>query len=107
MMIDPDVAADIDADEQATREATLRNPADNLRLSGQPRKAPETVAELLNCINEYIIQNHTSLAKAVHDVPKVIDDEIARLKLAAMGINIDTLTDEQERYLNSWELGTE
>ncbi len=56
---------------------------------------------------EYIIQNHTSLAKAVHDVPKVIDDEIARLKLAAMGINIDTLTDEQERYLNSWELGTE
>ena len=35
------------------------------------------------------------------------DDEIARLKLEAMGVRIDTLTDEQERYLHSWELGTE
>ena len=56
---------------------------------------------------EYMVQNHASLEKAVYDVPKLIDDEIARLKLAAMGVNIDTLTEEQERYLNSWELGTE
>ncbi len=56
---------------------------------------------------EYMVQNHASLEKAVYDVPKLIDDEIARLKLAAMGINIDTLTAEQEHYLNSWELGTE
>ena len=56
---------------------------------------------------EYMVQNHASLEKAVYDVPKLIDDEIARLKLEAMGIRIDTLTEEQEKYLNSWELGTE
>ena len=56
---------------------------------------------------EYMVQNHASLNKAVYDVPKLIDDEIARLKLEAMGIRIDTLTEEQEKYLNSWELGTE
>jgi adenosylhomocysteinase len=56
---------------------------------------------------EYMVQNHASLDKAVYDVPKLIDDEIARLKLEAMGIRIDTLTEEQEKYLNSWELGTE
>jgi adenosylhomocysteinase len=36
----------------------------------------------------------------------VIDKEIARLKLASMGIQIDVLTEEQEKYLNSWEMGT-
>lgn len=56
---------------------------------------------------EYMVQNHASLDKAVYDVPKLIDDEIARLKLEAMGVRIDTLTEEQEKYLNSWELGTE
>ncbi len=44
--------------------------------------------------------------KAVHGVPESIDMEIARLKLAAMGIDIDTLTAEQEKYLASWEMGT-
>ena len=56
---------------------------------------------------EYLVQQHASLEPAVYDVPKEIDDEIARLKLEAMGVRIDTLTEEQERYLNSWELGTE
>ena len=56
---------------------------------------------------EYMMQNHASLENAVYDVPKVIDDEIARMKLEAMGVRIDTLTEEQEKYLNSWELGTE
>lgn len=46
------------------------------------------------------------LEKGVYDVPRHIDDEVARLKLAAMQVNIDTLTEEQEHYLNSWELGT-
>ena len=46
------------------------------------------------------------LEKGVYDVPRNIDDEVARLKLAAMQISIDTLTEEQEHYLNSWELGT-
>ncbi len=39
-------------------------------------------------------------------MPEDIDQKIARLKLAAMGVNIDTLTAEQERYLHSWEEGT-
>ena len=56
---------------------------------------------------EYLVNEHANLEKGVYDVPRDIDDEVARLKLEAMGIHIDTLTDEQERYLNSWELGTD
>jgi adenosylhomocysteinase len=56
---------------------------------------------------EYMVNEHQNLKPDVYDVPREIDDEIARLKLAAMGISIDTLTPEQEHYLNSWELGTE
>jgi len=55
---------------------------------------------------EYIADRHASLEPDVYDVPRDIDEEVARLKLAAMGITIDTLTEEQERYLNSWEHGT-
>ena len=55
---------------------------------------------------EYMAQEHTKLEPNVYEVPSVIDDEIAKLKLAAMGINIDILTEEQENYLNSWNLGT-
>ena len=51
-------------------------------------------------------QERGSLAKGVHSVPADIDAEVARLKLQAMGVEIDELTDEQERYLKSWELGT-
>ena len=55
---------------------------------------------------EYVVQNAATLEKKVYVVPKDIDDEIARLKLATMGIDIDTLTDEQARYLASWDEGT-
>ena len=55
---------------------------------------------------EYIAKNHSKLDKAVYRVPLDIDMDIAALKLRAMGIDIDTLTEEQERYLNSWEEGT-
>lgn len=55
---------------------------------------------------EYIAQNQQKLENRVYDVPKSIDEEVARLKLAAFGVEIDTLTDEQEKYLNSWEMGT-
>jgi len=54
----------------------------------------------------YIAANATTLEKRVYDVPDEIDKEVAKLKLHAMGIAIDTLTAEQERYLNSWEEGT-
>jgi adenosylhomocysteinase len=55
---------------------------------------------------EYMAKNAKSLENRVYDVPKEIDSEVARLKLHAMGIEIDTLTAEQERYLSSWEEGT-
>ncbi len=53
------------------------------------------------------IKNHVSdLEKKVYPIPRHIDEEIARLKLKAMGVSIDTLTPEQEKYLHSWQLGT-
>ena len=55
---------------------------------------------------EYIVKNYKQLEKKVYPVPTVIDKEIARLKLAGMGIAIDKLTREQEKYLASWEMGT-
>jgi adenosylhomocysteinase len=42
----------------------------------------------------------------VYDVPAGIDDRVARLKLAALGITLDTLTGEQKKYLESWDIGT-
>jgi adenosylhomocysteinase len=55
---------------------------------------------------EFVARNHASLVPEVYDVPPDIDREIARLKLKSMGVTIDTLTPEQERYLASWESGT-
>jgi adenosylhomocysteinase len=57
------------------------------------------------CI-EYIVKNKDKLEKKVYPVPEEIDKEVARLKLIAMGIKIDTLTPEQKKYLSSWEEGT-
>ncbi len=55
---------------------------------------------------EYVVQNAATLERRVYDVPKEIDEEIARLKLETMGIEIDRLTEEQARYLESWDEGT-
>ncbi len=54
----------------------------------------------------HLAGRETRLDNCVHDVPQEIDQEVARLKLAAMGITIDILTDEQARYLSSWQEGT-
>jgi adenosylhomocysteinase len=55
---------------------------------------------------EYLVKHHASLAKDVHRVPEALDREIARIKLAAMGSKVDTLTPEQVKYLASWDMGT-
>ncbi len=55
---------------------------------------------------EFMVKNAGKLKKQVYSVPEDIDHEIARLKLEAMGAQIDILTDEQVKYLNSWEEGT-
>ncbi|MDP9297707.1 MAG: adenosylhomocysteinase [Actinomycetota bacterium] len=55
---------------------------------------------------EWVVANHASLEPRVYPVPVEIDKEVARLKLRAMGVEIDDLTPEQEHYLSSWEQGT-
>ncbi|KUK66561.1 MAG: Adenosylhomocysteinase [Parcubacteria bacterium 34_609] len=55
---------------------------------------------------EYLVKKGSVLAKKVYPVPKDIDQQIALLKLKSMGIEIDELTFEQKRYLNSWQEGT-
>jgi len=55
---------------------------------------------------EYLRYNSDKLRPAVYSVPEDIDKNIARLKLESMGIKIDTLTKEQEKYLSSWDMGT-
>lgn len=55
---------------------------------------------------EYIVKQRKNLEKKVYPVPLEIDHEIARLKLEAIGVRIDRLTKEQEKYLASWEMGT-
>lgn len=55
---------------------------------------------------EWMVKNHKDLEAGVYDMPADIDAEIARLKLLTMGVEIDVLTPEQEKYLNSWTEGT-
>ena len=55
---------------------------------------------------EYMANEHKKMEKKVYPVPRNIDEQIARLKLESMGIEIDKLTQEQEKYLSSWEMGT-
>jgi adenosylhomocysteinase len=57
-------------------------------------------------VAEWIVKQRETLVPDVYPVPEEIDAEVARLKLEAMGIEIDELTPEQEQYLRSWELGT-
>jgi adenosylhomocysteinase len=55
---------------------------------------------------EYLVKHGKDLGNQVHSVPEEIDSRVASLKLSAMGIGIDTLTDEQKAYLSDWEAGT-
>jgi adenosylhomocysteinase len=55
---------------------------------------------------EWIVQNRGGLEVRVYGVPEEIDHEVAKLKLAAMGVDIDQLTEEQKNYMGSWEHGT-
>jgi adenosylhomocysteinase len=55
---------------------------------------------------EYIVKNKDILKNMVYTLPKEIDQEIAKLKLDSLGVEIDTLTEEQVKYLSSWQIGT-
>jgi adenosylhomocysteinase len=56
---------------------------------------------------EYLVKEKGKLSAGVHVLPKEVDQEIASLKLRAMGVSIDELTPEMLEYMNSWETGTE
>ncbi len=56
--------------------------------------------------SEWCVKNRGKLAAQVHVPPKAIDETVAKLKLKSMGINIDKLTPDQQKYLTSWEMGT-
>jgi adenosylhomocysteinase len=55
---------------------------------------------------DYIVQHGRELAGGVYEVPAAIDEEVARTKLASLGIAIDSLSEEQNRYLSAWDVGT-
>jgi len=55
---------------------------------------------------EHVVKHDADLGPAVHGVPAELDADVARLKLSAMGVEIDELTQEQQAYLASWEQGT-
>ncbi|HEX5465855.1 MAG TPA: adenosylhomocysteinase [Candidatus Limnocylindrales bacterium] len=55
---------------------------------------------------EYVAHHHAELEPRVYDVPAEIDAEVARLKLAALGIELEPMTEEQQRYVTSWQSGT-
>jgi len=55
--------------------------------------------------SEYIAKS-TQLQPKVYTVPKELDEKVAELKLKSMGVAIDELTDEQKKYLSTWEMGT-
>ena len=55
---------------------------------------------------EYLVKNKGQLEPGIYNIPKELDQDIAALKLKAMGIKIDTLTPEQNEYINSWTVGT-
>jgi adenosylhomocysteinase len=73
---------------------------------GHPASVMDMSFAVQALTTEYVVKNRGKLEPRVYTVPKEIDDWVARLKLATMGIEIDTLTSEQEKYLRSWEFGT-
>lgn len=99
-------------------EYTLRDSGKKIYVLGEGRLVnlacaeghPAEVMDLsfanqaLSC--EYIAKNHRQLEKKVYPVPEAIDKKVAELKLKALGIEIDMLTKEQEKYLSSWQIGT-
>ena len=54
----------------------------------------------------HIALNYKALKPGVHDVPDSIDREVASIKLASLGLGIDTLSGEQQEYMGSWDIGT-
>ena len=79
----------------------------NLVLSeGHPSEVMDMSFALQSLMSEYIVKNKNSLKPGMVDVPTDIDDLVGFLKLKSMGVNIDTLTEEQYNYIHGYEEGT-
>jgi len=55
---------------------------------------------------EYLVKNHSELGNEVHTIPEELDSVVAGIKLRTMNVSIDSLTDEQQKYIRGWEEGT-
>lgn len=73
---------------------------------GHPASVMDMSFAVQALTTEYVIKNQKMLKPKVYNVPVEIDKWVARLKLESMGVEIDTLTPEQKKYLSSWEMGT-
>ena len=73
---------------------------------GHPIEVMDLSFALQALCAEYIAKNGRKLPPGVHPVPLAIDEEVARAKLAALGLTIDRLNEEQRRYMSSWDIGT-
>jgi adenosylhomocysteinase len=73
---------------------------------GHPIEVMDLSFALQALCARYILTAGRSLKPGVYDVPATIDDRVARMKLAALNITLDTLSGEQQRYLQSWDIGT-
>ncbi len=73
---------------------------------GHPIEVMDLSFALQALCAEYIAKNGRKLPPGVHPVPLTIDEEVARAKLAALGLSIDRLNEEQRRYMSSWDIGT-
>ncbi len=112
--------------EKNAKKRTVRDFVDEYTLKGGKRIALLGEGRLINLASaeghpssvmdmsfanqalsaEYVVKSAGKLEKKVYAVPEEIDREVARLKLKAMGVRIDKLTPEQEKYIASWEEGT-
>jgi adenosylhomocysteinase len=73
---------------------------------GHPVEVMDLSFALQALCTRYIAKNGKKLKGGVYDVPQEIDEEVANLKLGALGLSIDTMTKEQKKYLSSWDIGT-
>src|SRR5690554_956531 len=70
---------------------------------GHPAEVMDTSFSLQALSLVYVIQNRDKLGNHVYNVPREIDERVALLKLQSLGVEIDSLTDEQKEYLDSWD----
>lgn len=73
---------------------------------GHPASVMDMSFSVQALASEYAVESKGKLPKKVNEIPDAIDEKVSQLKLASMGIQIDSLTEEQKKYLSSWDIGT-